>query len=80
MPRRSLPPEETPPLTDTDALSESKIREALSAADMAELSPAENIGDPTAASQETGETLVAATIGDIRLLVEALNAPEETAN
>lgn len=66
------PAHESPPLTDYDALGDNKIGWALSAAEMDELTPTGNLGDPTVATEQTGEALVEAAVSSIRRLVEEL--------
>ncbi|WP_199174919.1 creatininase family protein [Halegenticoccus soli] len=68
------PPEESLPLTDYDALGDNRVGWALTAEDMAELTAAGNVGDPTAATREKGSALVDAAVERIRLLVDALEA------
>ena len=68
------PPAESLPLTDYDALGENKVGWALTAEDMADLTPAGNVGDPTVATAETGEALVEAAVSDVCLLVDELES------
>lgn len=68
------PPSDPLPLTDYDALGENKVGWSLTAADMAELTPTGNIGDPTVGTAEKGAALVAAAVSDICTLVDALEA------
>lgn len=68
------PPEESLPLTDYDALGDNSVGWALSAADMEQLTPTGNVGDPTVATPEKGEALVEAAVGNVAELVEALEA------
>ncbi|WP_306053877.1 creatininase family protein [Natronococcus wangiae] len=66
------PPEESLPLTDYDALGTNEVGWALTADDMDELTRAGNIGDPTVATAEKGEALVAAAVSKLCDLVDAL--------
>jgi len=66
------PPAESLPLTEYDALGENAVGWSLTAADMEALTPAGNIGDPTVATEETGQALVEAAVSDICLLVDEL--------
>ena len=68
------PPAESLPLTDYDAYGDDRVGWALSADDMAELTPAGNVGDPTAATVETGEALLAEAVDRIAELVAALES------
>ncbi|WP_336345032.1 creatininase family protein [Halalkalicoccus ordinarius] len=60
------------PLTDYDALGENRVGWALSAEEMADLTPTGNLGDPTGATVETGERLVEAVVSRTAALVDAL--------
>lgn len=71
------PPDESLPLTDYDALGDNRVGWALTAEEMAALTPAGNLGDPTVATRETGEALVEATVSGVRRLVNALEGVEE---
>ncbi len=68
------PPAESVPLTAYDAYGDNRVGWALSAAEMEELTEAGNIGDPTAATRETGEALVTAAVENICELVNSLEA------
>ncbi|WP_244605513.1 creatininase family protein [Halorussus marinus] len=70
------PPEESLALTDYDALGDNEVGWALTAADMAELTPAGNIGDPTVATEEKGEALVEAAVAGVCELVDELESGE----
>lgn len=70
------PPAEALPLTDYDALGDNRVGWALTAEEMASLTDAGNVGDPTAATEETGEALVEAAVTGICRLVEALEAED----
>jgi creatinine amidohydrolase len=70
------PPAESLPLTDYDALGENRVGWALTADDMAEITDAGNIGDPTVATAEKGEALVEAAVSDVAELVAALEETE----
>ncbi len=65
-------PDEALPLTDYDALGENRVGWALSAGEMAALTPTGNLGDPTGATVETGERLVEAVVSRAASLVDAL--------
>jgi len=67
------PPEDALPLTDYDAYGDNRVGWALSAERMDELTPAGHIGDPTVATAETGDRLVAEAAGNVAELVEALD-------
>lgn len=73
------PPAESLPLTDYDALGENRVGWALTADDMAELTDAGNLGDPTVATAEKGDRLVAAAVTRLCELVDELEAGEERA-
>lgn len=60
------------PLIDYDALGENRVGWALSAEEMAALTPTGNLGDPTGASVESGEQLVEAVVSRTVSLVDAL--------
>lgn len=68
------PPDESLALTDYDALGDNEVGWALTAEDMAELTPTGNIGDPTVATAETGEKLVEAAVSKVCELVEDLES------
>jgi len=68
------PPEESLPLTDYDALGDNEVGWALTAEDMAELTPAGNIGDPTVATEQKGEALVEAAVSGVCELVDELES------
>ncbi|MDL5360382.1 creatininase family protein [Halalkalicoccus sp. NIPERK01] len=68
--------EEALPLTDYDALGDNEVGWALSADEMAELTPTGNLGDPTVATVETGERLVERVVSKAVSLVDALERPE----
>lgn len=74
------PPEESLPLTDYDALGENKVGWALSADDMAALTPAGNLGDPTVATAEKGRRLVDAAVTALCELVDELEAGKTNAD
>jgi creatinine amidohydrolase len=67
-------PDDALPLTDYDAYGENRVGWALSAADMAELTPAGNLGDPSGATAAMGERMVDAAVSNLTALVEALDA------
>jgi creatinine amidohydrolase len=69
-------PDDALPLTDYDAYGDNRVGWALSAERMDALTHAGNLGDPTAATRETGEELVAEAVGNLVDLVEALAASE----
>lgn len=73
------PPENSRPLTDYDALGENAVGWSLSAADMAEITPTGNVGDPTVATAEKGAALVDACVSGVRELVEDLEQDRGTA-
>jgi creatinine amidohydrolase len=64
------------PLTDYDALGDNQVGWALSAEEMADLTHTGNLGDPTAATAETGEKLVDRVVSKMGALVDALEDPE----
>ncbi|MDY6817692.1 MAG: creatininase family protein [Halobacteriales archaeon] len=66
------PPDERLPLTDYDALGDNRVGWSLSAAEMTDLTPVGNVGDPTVATAETGAKLVSAAVDNITELVTAL--------
>jgi creatinine amidohydrolase len=66
------PPEESLPLTDYDALGDNRVGWALTAEEMADITPAGNIGDPTVATAEAGAALVEAAVSSVCELVDAL--------
>ena len=66
------PPDDALPLTDYDAYGDNRVGWALSADRMDELTHAGHIGDPTAATAETGDRLVEEAVGNVAELVEAL--------
>jgi len=68
------PPKKSLPLTDYDALGENRVGWALSADDMAALTHTGNLGDPTSATAEKGEALVAEAVENVVDLVRALEA------
>jgi creatinine amidohydrolase len=68
------PPDDALPLTAYDAYGENRVGWALSRADMDRLTPAGNLGDPTAATAEKGRALVGEAVKKTSLLVEALEA------
>lgn len=70
------PPNDARPLTDYDALGDNEVGWALSADDMAALTPTGNLGDPTVATEEKGAALVEAAVEKIRRLVDDLEATE----
>lgn len=70
------PADESLPLTDYDALGENKVGWALTAEDMAELTPTGNIGDPTVATEAKGEALVEAAVSNICRLVDEVERDE----
>lgn len=63
------------PLTDYDALGDNQVGWALSAEEMADLTHTGNLGDPTAATAETGEKLVDRVVSKMGSLVDALEDP-----
>lgn len=67
-------PEAPLPLTDYDVYGDNPVGWALSAADMADLTPAGNLGDPSGATAEMGERMVEAATSRLTTLVEALDA------
>ena len=68
------PPAASLPLTDYDALGENRVGWALSADDMAALTHTGNLGDPTSATAEKGESLAAEAVDNVVELVRALEA------
>ncbi|WP_049926482.1 creatininase family protein [Halopiger goleimassiliensis] len=68
------PPEEALPLTAYDAYGDNRVGWALSATDMERLTEAGNVGDPTAATEETGAKLLENAVSQVTDLVEALEA------
>jgi creatinine amidohydrolase len=68
------PPDDALPLTDYDAYGDNRVGWALSADRMEGLTHAGHIGDPTAATAETGDRLVEAAVGNVAELVGALDA------
>lgn len=60
------------PLTDYDALGDNQVGWALSPEEIGELTHTGNLGDPTAATAETGEKLVERVVSKTVSLVEAL--------
>jgi creatinine amidohydrolase len=75
-------PDESLPLTDYDAYGDNRVGWALSADDMADLTEAGNLGDPTSASAEFGEGLLKEAVDNVADLVAALEsrrAPGEPA-
>lgn len=64
------------PLTSYDALGENRVSWALSAADMDELTPAGNVGDPSVATAGLGERLVETAVDRLTQLVAALDEEE----
>ncbi|WP_238392164.1 creatininase family protein [Halorussus amylolyticus] len=70
------PPDDSLPLTDYDALGDNEVGWSLTAEDMAELTHAGNIGDPTVATAEKGEKLVEAAVSNICRLVDELESEE----
>lgn len=71
---RTDPPAESLPLTDYDAYGDNRVGWALSASDMERLTETGNVGDPTAATTEKGEELLANAVDRIAELVDALEA------
>ena len=71
------PPAESLPLTDYDALGDNRVGWALTADDMAAITPAGNIGDPTVATAEKGDALVDAAVSGIVELVAELERDGE---
>ena len=67
-------PDDSLPLTDYDAYGENSVSWSLSAADMDDLTPAGNLGDPSGATAEMGERMVDAATSNLVTLVEALDA------
>ena len=72
------PPAESLPLTDYDALGDNRVGWALTADDMAAITPAGNIGDPTVATAEKGDALVDAAVSGIVELVAELERDGES--
>ena len=68
------PPAESLPLTDHDAYGDNRVGWALSAADMERLTATGNVGDPTEATVQKGERLLAGAVENVCELVEALEA------
>jgi creatinine amidohydrolase len=66
------PPAESLPLTDYDALGENEVGWAFTADEMASITPAGNVGDPTVATAEKGAALVDAAVSDVVTLIEEL--------
>ena len=66
------PPATSLPLTDYDAYGDNRVGWALSAAEMDDLTPTGNVGDPTVATAELGEVLLAEAVDGICELVTAL--------
>ncbi len=66
------PPSESLPLTDYDALGDNRVGWALTAEDMAAITPTGNIGDPTVATAEKGEALVDVAVSEIAEFVTEL--------
>lgn len=73
---RTDPPADSLPLTAYDAYGDNRVGWALSADDMDRLTDTGNVGDPTAATVEKGDELVANAIEQITDLVDALEAGE----
>lgn len=68
------PPDDPLPLTGYDALKDVQAHSAYSSEDMAALTKAGNVGDPTVATREKGEKLLTEAVQNVVDLIEALEA------
>jgi len=67
------PPAETLPLTGYDVYADARVGWAYDAADMAALTDVGNVGDPTAATAEKGEALLAEAVDNVAELAAAVD-------
>lgn len=71
-------PDEPPlPLSGQDILDDYRVDAAVNPEDWERLTDSGNVGDPTVATSETGEQLVAEAVDNITALVEELEARRE---
>ncbi len=67
------PSVDLPPLLGYDAYADNRVGTAFTPEEMAALTDAGNVGDPTAATSEAGRELVDDAVENVSMLVEALD-------